>query len=136
MTLLPAWHEKHNLALSHGRRAIAGHRRALKTSDTKDVTAAMWHGRFFPYFLALVMSHVLLVSRTRRGTSSPKDMMTDMSVELQPFSPGQQPEQPSPPDVEEDLEGDFNLAPVLENLRGMEDWVTRLTGGGCLSAKW
>ena len=63
-----------------------------------------------------------------RGTSSPKDMITDMSVELQPFAPGEQPAQPSPEELEEDIAGNDKLAPMLEKLKDFENFG-KLSGG-------
>jgi hypothetical protein len=58
-------------------------------------------------------------------------MITDMSVELQPFSPGERPEQPSPQELEKDIAGNDKLAPVLDKLKGFENFVGKLSGGGC-----
>ena len=58
-------------------------------------------------------------------------MITDMSVELQPFAPGEQPEQPSPQELEEDIAGNAKLAPVLDKLKDFENFVGKLSGGGC-----
>jgi hypothetical protein len=60
-------------------------------------------------------------------------MITDMSVELQPFSPGEQPEQPSPEELEEDIAGNDKLAPMLDKLKDFENFVGKLSGGECAS---
>ena len=56
-------------------------------------------------------------------------MITDMSVELQPFVPGEQPVQPSPEELEEDIAGNDKLAPMLEKLKDFENFVGKLSGG-------
>ena len=54
-----------------------------------------------------------------------------MSVELQPFAPGEQPEQPSPEELEEDIAGNDKLAPMLGKLKDFENFVGKLSGGEC-----
>jgi hypothetical protein len=63
-----------------------------------------------------------------RGTSSPKDMITDMSVELRPFKPGQKITPPSDEEVTEQLGASSKVTPVIEKIRTMEEYVGRLTG--------
>lgn len=74
-----------------------------------------------------------------RGTSSPKDMITDMSVELRPFKPGQKITPPSDEEVTEQLGASSKVTPVIEKIRTMEEYVGRLTGYGTKQlglAKW
>lgn len=53
----------------------------------------------------------------------------DLAVELSKFSPGQQPAQPSPEELEEDIAGNDKLAPMLEKLKDLENFVSKLSGG-------
>lgn len=74
-----------------------------------------------------------------RGTSSPKDMITDMSVELKPFVPGKIVSEPSAEEVADELGGGGKLSPVVDKIRKMEEYVGRLTGSGAKQlglAKW
>jgi hypothetical protein len=92
------------------------------------VLAHAWMNRKQLQLLACNSQYLSLLIG-RRGTSSPKDMITDMSVELQPFSPGEQPEQPSPEELEEDIAGNDKLAPMLDKLKDFENFVGKLSGG-------
>jgi len=74
-----------------------------------------------------------------RGTSSPKDMLTDMSVELKPFKPGQKVSEPSEEEITQELGTGSKLAPLVDKLRDLENWIGKLTVGKTRKlglAKW
>ena len=56
-------------------------------------------------------------------------MLTDMSVELKPFVPGEEVREPSEEEITEELGSGSKLAPLVDKLRDMEGFVGNLTGG-------
>lgn len=57
-----------------------------------------------------------------------------MSVELKPFKPGRKVSEPSEEEITRELGTGSKLAPLVDKLRDLENWIGKLTVGASFCA--